>query len=92
MCGWRAVMALPILGALVVPLLWRALPTGGSGARLDVVGAIVVALTASGMVLLVQSPSAGLLVAAVGAACSCSACRRCARAYDVAPTASCRSR
>ena len=65
--GWRAVMALPILGALVVPLLWRALPTGGSGARLDVVGAVLVALTASGMVLLVQSPSAGLLVAALGA-------------------------
>ncbi len=66
--GWRAVMALPILGALVVPLLWRALPTGGSGARLDVVGAVLVALTAAGMVLLVQSPSAGLLVAAIGAA------------------------
>ncbi|GAA5108230.1 MFS transporter [Alloalcanivorax gelatiniphagus] len=65
--GWRAVMALPILGALVVPLLWRALPTGGSGARLDVVGAVLVALTAAGMVLLVQSPSAGLLVAAIGA-------------------------
>lgn len=65
--GWRAVMALPILGALVVPLLWRALSTDGSGARLDVVGAILVALTAAGMVLLVQSPSAGLLVAAIGA-------------------------
>ena len=39
----------------------------------------LVALTASGMVLLVQSPSAGLLVAAIGAACSCSVCRRCAR-------------
>ena len=66
--GWRAVMALPILGALVVPFLWRALSTDGSGARLDVVGAVLVALTAAGMVLLVQSPSAGLLVAAVGAA------------------------
>jgi hypothetical protein len=66
--GWRAVMALPILGALVVPLLWRALTTDGSGARLDVVGAILVALTAAGMVLLVQSPSGGLVVAAVGAA------------------------
>ena len=65
--GWRAVMALPILGALVVPFLWRALSTGGSGARLDIVGAVLVALTASGMVLLVQSPSAGLLVASVGA-------------------------
>ncbi|RYB94654.1 MFS transporter [Nocardioides oleivorans] len=65
--GWRAVMALPILGALVLPFIWRALPTGGSGAKLDVVGAILVCLTAAGMVLLVQSPSAGLLVAALGA-------------------------
>ncbi|MBS2936463.1 MFS transporter [Nocardioides sp. J2M5] len=65
--GWRAVMALPVLGALVVPFLWSALHTGGSGARLDVVGAVLVALTASGMVLLVQSPSAGLLVAGIGA-------------------------
>ena len=64
--GWRAVMALPILGMLVVPFLWRALTAGGSGARLDIVGAVLVALTASGMVLLVQSPSAGLLVAVVG--------------------------
>lgn len=64
--GWRAVMALPIVGALVVPFLWHALSTDGSGARLDVVGAVLVALTAAGLVLLVQSPSAGLLVAAVG--------------------------
>ena len=66
--GWRAVMALPIVGALVVPFLWRALSTEGSGARLDVIGAVLVALTAAGMVLLVQSPSAGLLVATIGAA------------------------
>ncbi len=65
--GWRAVMALPVLGGLVVPFLWRSLHTGGSGARLDVVGAVLVALTASGMVLLVQSPSAGLVVAGLGA-------------------------
>lgn len=65
--GWRAVMALPVLGALVVPFLWRALHTGGSGARLDVVGAVLVALTASGIVLVVQSPSAGLVVAGLGA-------------------------
>lgn len=65
--GWRAVMALPILGALVLPFLWRTLTTEGSGARLDVVGAVLVALTAAGMVLLVQSPSAGLLVAGIGA-------------------------
>ena len=27
--GWRAVIALPMLGALLVPLLWRSLPTDG---------------------------------------------------------------
>ena len=66
--GWRAVMALPLVGLLVVPFLWRALTAGGTGARLDVVGAVLVALTAAGMVLLVQSPSAGLVVAVVGVA------------------------
>lgn len=65
--GWRAVIALPVLGLLIVPLLWRALPTEGSGARLDMLGAALVAGTAAGLVLLVQSPAAGLGVAAVGA-------------------------
>ncbi len=66
--GWRAVIALPMLGALLVPLLWRSLPTEGSGARLDLLGAVLVAGTAAGLVLLVQSPSTGPVVAAVGAA------------------------
>ncbi len=66
--GWRTVIALPMLGALLLPLLWRAVPTEGSGARLDVVGAILVAGTATGVVLLVQSPSTGVVVAGVGAA------------------------
>ena len=65
--GWRAVIALPMLGALLVPLLWRFLPTEGSGARLDLLGAALVAGTAAGLVLLVQSPSTGPVVAAVGA-------------------------
>ena len=64
--GWRTVIALPLLGALLVPMLWRALPTDGSGARLDVLGALLVAGTAAGVVLLVQSPSTGPVVAAVG--------------------------
>ena len=64
--GWRAVIALPMLGALLVPLLWRFLPTEGSGARLDLLGAALVAGTAAGLVLLVQSPSTGPVVAAVG--------------------------
>lgn len=64
--GWRAVLALPVLGLAVVPLVWRALTGGGSRARLDVVGAVLVALTAAGLVLVIQSPSTGLVVAGVG--------------------------
>ncbi|MEO5651464.1 MAG: MFS transporter [Marmoricola sp.] len=65
--GWRVVIALPMLGALLLPLLWRWVPTTGSGARLDLIGAVLVAGTAAGVVLLVQSPSTGPLVAVVGA-------------------------
>jgi len=65
--SWRAVVALPALGLLVVPALWRAVPTQGTGARLDVLGAVLVAGTAAGLVLLVQSPASGVVVAVVGA-------------------------
>ena len=65
--GWRAVIALPMLGALMLPLLWRWVPTTGSRARLDLFGAALVAATAAGVVLLVQSPSTGPVVAIVGA-------------------------
>ena len=65
--GWRAVIALPVLGALIFPLLWRWIPTNGSGARLDLFGAVLVAATAAGVVLLVQSPSTGSSVAVAGA-------------------------
>ncbi len=61
-------MALPVLGVIVIPIIWRALAGGGSGANLDVLGAVLVALTAAGAVLLVQSPSTGVLVAIAGLA------------------------
>lgn len=64
--GWRGVMALPVLGLVVVPFLWRALVGEGSRARLDVVGAALVAVTAAGLILLIQSPSSGAVVAVVG--------------------------
>jgi MFS family permease len=64
--GWRVVIALPMLGILLLPLLWRSVPTEGSGARLDLFGAALVAATAAGVVLLVQSPSTGPVVAVVG--------------------------
>lgn len=65
--GWRAVLALPALGLLVLPLLWHALGSTGSGADLDIPGAVLVGFTAAGLVLLVQSPSTGPLVALAGA-------------------------
>lgn len=65
--GWRAVMALPILGVIVIPFLWHALAGGGSGARLDIIGAVLVAVTSGGLVLLVQSPTSGLTITVVGA-------------------------
>ncbi|TQC43096.1 MFS transporter [Rhodococcus sp. WS4] len=65
--GWRAVMALPLVGVTAFPFLWRALVARGSGARLDLAGAVVVSMTAAGAVLLLQSPATGTVVAAVGA-------------------------
>jgi MFS family permease len=64
--GWRAVLALPVVGLLVVPLVWRALTAEGTGATLDVLGATLVGLTAAGLVLLVQSPSTGIAVTVAG--------------------------
>jgi MFS family permease len=65
--SWRFAIALPILGVLVVPLLWSSMHVGGTGARLDLVGALLTALAAGGVVLVLQSPSTGLAVALAGA-------------------------
>jgi MFS family permease len=65
--GWRWAVALPAVGALALPVLWRVAPTGGSGERIDLPGAVLVAAAATGLVLLLQSPATGAVVAAVGA-------------------------
>lgn len=65
--GWRTVLALPVLGLLVVPFVWGALTGEGTGATLDLLGALLVGLTAAGLVLVVQSPATGLVVAVTGA-------------------------
>ena len=57
--GWRAAVAVPALALAVLALLWRSLPTGGSGARLDYVGALMVTGLSAGLMLLVQSPALG---------------------------------
>lgn len=65
--GWRWAVALPVIGLLALPALWRAAPTGGSGEPIDKIGAVLVAFAASGLVLLIQSPSAGPVAAVIGA-------------------------
>lgn len=66
--GWQAVIALPSLGIPVGVVLWRTVPHNGSGGCVDYRGAGYLAAVAAGIVLLVQSVAAGLVVAAVGAA------------------------
>lgn len=64
--GWRAVMAMPLLALLPLPFLWQVLPRTGTGARVDLVGAGLLTVTAAGLVIVVQSPSSGARVAIVG--------------------------
>ena len=64
--GWRAVMALPVLGLLVLPFVWHALTSEGTGARLDIPGALLVMAATGGVVLLLQSPASGIQLAVVG--------------------------
>lgn len=64
---WRVAIALPAVAVLLVPLIWRRIPSRGTGARLDVLGAGLVAASATGVVLLVQSASTGAVVALSGA-------------------------
>lgn len=64
--GWRWAVALPAIGALAIPALWRVAPARGSGERIDLPGAALVAVAATGLVLLIQSPSAGPVAATVG--------------------------
>ena len=65
--GWRWTLVLPVAALLALPVLWRAAPAGGRPERFDVLGAVCVAVAATGLVLLIQSPSTGIVVAVVGA-------------------------
>lgn len=66
--GWRLALMLPVIGLVFLPVAAKAAPVGGGGGHLDVRGAVLVAASASGLVLLLQSVSAGLVVAGIGAA------------------------
>ncbi|MDO9408886.1 MFS transporter, partial [Patulibacter sp.] len=61
LAGWRAVVALPVLSVLPAALVLRTLPPPAAvGQRVDLVGAAVVAIWASALVLLLESPSVDL--------------------------------
>lgn len=66
--GWRAAVALPVLGIPVGALLWRTVPHVGRGGSVDYRGAAYLSAVAAGIVLVVQSVAAGLVVASVGVA------------------------
>lgn len=65
--SWRLSAAVPAIALVLLPVVWRAAPSTGSGGRLDLRGAALVAVTGAGLMLVVQSPGAGVVAGAVGA-------------------------
>lgn len=65
--GWRPVVAIPIVSLALLPLVWRHLPTHRQPhVTLDLPGATLVALAATGAVLALQVASLGPAVALAG--------------------------
>ncbi|WP_338750409.1 MFS transporter [Janibacter alittae] len=65
--GWRPVVAIPVVALALLPLVRRDLPTTRQpGATLDVGGAALIAIAASGAVLSLQVATLGPVVAALG--------------------------
>lgn len=65
--GWRPVVAIPVVALTLLPLVWRDLPTTRQpGATLDLPGALLVGLGATGAVLALQSATLGRTTAIVG--------------------------
>lgn len=65
--GWRWCFALPALGILLVPFIAPAAPATGTRGRVDVRGAALTVAAVSGVILLLQAPTAGAVVAVAGA-------------------------
>jgi hypothetical protein len=83
---------LPVAGLLALPVLWRAAPIGRRKERFDVPGAVCVAVAATGLVLLIQSPSTGAAVAVVGAVLLVTGVPAVLVRVRVRPYGSCRAR
>ena len=66
--GWRPVVAIPVVALALLPVVWRELPTARQpGATLDLPGALLVGLGATGAVLALQAGALGRAVALAGA-------------------------
>ena len=67
--GWRGPFALPVLALVLLPFAARLAPRRGTGARIDALGAGLVALTAGTLLVLVQTlGTPSWFTAAAGAA------------------------
>lgn len=65
--GWRPVVAIPVITLCVLPLVWADLPTQRQAdATLDLPGATLIAVAATGAVLALQPMTLGVTVAAAG--------------------------
>lgn len=64
--SWRATTALPALALVILALLWRHVHGAGGGNKFDVPGAILVSVAAAGLIMLLQSPTSGAVVAVAG--------------------------
>lgn len=65
--GWRPVLALPALGLLLLVPLYPVVSRDGREGPFDVAGAVYVAATVSGVILLAQAPASGPVVVVTGA-------------------------
>ncbi|WP_219414821.1 MFS transporter [Pseudonocardia nigra] len=64
---WRVALVLPVLSLVGVALSLRVAPTQRGGGRVDVVGAVLLTLTAAAGLVLLQAPALRLAVPAVAA-------------------------
>jgi len=69
--NWRWAVGLSVIGLILLVPVWGALGGEAVGASLDLVGAFLVTVTASGAMLLLSSPATGALVAVIGGVLLC---------------------
>ncbi len=69
--GWRAVLLLPVVIVLIAPTMVRIAPSQRLPGRIDAAGIALVAVTVTGLVMVLQGSTSGAIVAATGAVALC---------------------